>query len=32
MKSLLRGVVEIVGKRFECSVPAAKFGHVAYIR
>ncbi|PUZ72886.1 hypothetical protein GQ55_2G431700 [Panicum hallii var. hallii] len=32
MKALLSGVVEMVGKRFECSVPAAKFGHVAYIR
>ena len=30
-KALLSGVVEVVGKRFECSVPAAKFGHVAYI-
>ena len=32
VKALLSGVVEVVGKRFECSVPAAKFGHVAYIR
>ncbi|OEL21904.1 hypothetical protein BAE44_0017075 [Dichanthelium oligosanthes] len=32
MMVLLSGVVEMVGKRFECSVPAAKFGHVAYIR
>jgi len=32
VKALLSGVVEVVGKRFERSVPAAKFGHVAYIR
>ncbi|RCV13944.1 hypothetical protein SETIT_2G387100v2 [Setaria italica] len=32
MKVFLSGVVEMIGKRFECSVPAAKFGHVAYIR
>ncbi|CAN6199784.1 unnamed protein product [Urochloa humidicola] len=32
MKALLSGVAEMVGKRFECSIPAAKFGHVAYIR
>ena len=30
-KALLSGVDEVVGKRFECSVPAAKFGHDAYI-
>ncbi|CAN6168781.1 unnamed protein product [Urochloa humidicola] len=32
MKALLSGVAEMIGKRFECSIPAAKFGHVAYIR
>ncbi|CAL5084032.1 unnamed protein product [Urochloa decumbens] len=32
MKALLSGVTEMVGKRFERSIPAAKFGHVAYIR
>ncbi|CAL5085575.1 unnamed protein product [Urochloa decumbens] len=32
MKALLSGVAKMVGKRLECSIPAAKFGHVAYIR
>ncbi|KAF8668726.1 hypothetical protein HU200_051912 [Digitaria exilis] len=32
VKLLLSAVVEMVGKRLECSVPASKFGHVAYIR
>ncbi|KAJ1291842.1 hypothetical protein BS78_02G348000 [Paspalum vaginatum] len=32
MRVLLSGVAEMVGKRFERSIPAAKFGHVAYIR
>lgn len=32
VRVLLSGVAEMVGKRFERSIPAAKFGHVAYIR
>ncbi|KAF8679309.1 hypothetical protein HU200_046093 [Digitaria exilis] len=32
VKALLIAAAEMVGKRLECSVPAAKFGHVAYIR
>ncbi|TVU37938.1 hypothetical protein EJB05_11283, partial [Eragrostis curvula] len=26
------GLAEMVRKKFECSIPAVKFGHVAYIR
>ncbi|CAN6206069.1 unnamed protein product [Urochloa humidicola] len=32
VKVFLSVVAEMVGKRFERSIPATKFGHVAYIR
>ncbi|KAL6855882.1 hypothetical protein ACP4OV_018684 [Aristida adscensionis] len=32
VKVFVSGAVAMVGKRFERSIPAAKFGHVAYIR
>ncbi|KAL6656947.1 hypothetical protein ACP70R_004727 [Stipagrostis hirtigluma subsp. patula] len=32
LKVLVSGVVEMVGRRFERSIPAVRFGHVAYVR
>lgn len=32
LKVVLSGLVDKAGKRFERSIPAVRFGHVAYIR
>ncbi|TVU37962.1 hypothetical protein EJB05_11308, partial [Eragrostis curvula] len=32
VRVFVTGLAEMVRKKFECSIPAVKFGHVAYIR